>query len=56
MMPVGYREVILDTGPFMTSAHRLYEAAGFLDIPAYAEAEVPQALHHDWRFMSCKLL
>lgn len=51
----GYRELVLDTGPFMTSAHRLYEAAGFVDIPAYAEAEVPEALHHDWRFMRCKL-
>ena len=51
----GYRELVLDTGPFMNSAHRLYEAAGFIDIPAYAEAEVPQALHHDWRFMRCKL-
>jgi GNAT superfamily N-acetyltransferase len=51
----GYRELVLDTGPFMTSAHRLYEAAGFVDIPAYADAEVPEALHHDWRFMRCKL-
>ncbi len=51
----GYRELVLDTAPFMTSAHRLYEAVGFVDIPAYAEAEVPQALRHDWRFMRCKL-
>ena len=29
--------------------------AAFGDIPAYAEAEVPEALHHDWRFMQCKL-
>lgn len=51
----GYRELVLDTGPFMTSAHRLYEAVGFTDIPAYAEAEVPEALRHDWRFMRCNL-
>ncbi len=51
----GFKELLLDTGPFMTSAHRLYEAAGFVDIPAYSEAEVPDALHHDWRFMRCKL-
>jgi GNAT superfamily N-acetyltransferase len=51
----GYQELVLDTGPFMTSAHRLYEAAGFADIPPYAEAEVPEALHHDWRFMHCRL-
>lgn len=51
----GYRELVLDTGPFMTSAHRLYEAAGFFDIPPYPGAEVPEALHHDWRFMRCLL-
>ena len=51
----GYQELVLDTGPFMTSAHRLYEAAGFADIPAYAEAEVPEALRHNWRFMRCEL-
>lgn len=51
----GYRELVLDTGPFMTSAHRLYEAAGFADIAPYSEAEVPEALHHDWRFMRCEL-
>ena len=51
----GYRELVLDTGPFMTSAHRLYEAAGFVDIPAYPEVEAPQALHHDWRFMKIAL-
>ena len=51
----GYHELVLETGPFMTSAHRLYEAAGFADIPPYAEAEVPEALHRDWRFMRCRL-
>ncbi|WP_417490753.1 GNAT family N-acetyltransferase [Maricaulis sp.] len=51
----GYRELVLDTGPFMTSAHRLYEAAGFFDVPPYPGAEVPEALHHDWRFMRCRL-
>lgn len=51
----GFAELMLDTGPFMTSAHRLYEAVGFVDVPPYSEAEVPAALHHDWRFMRCKL-
>lgn len=51
----GYKELVFDTGPFMNSAHRLYEAAGFADIPPYAEAEVPEALRHDWRFMRCAL-
>jgi GNAT superfamily N-acetyltransferase len=31
----GYKKVLLDTGPFMKSAHRIYEAAGFLDRGAY---------------------
>jgi len=51
----GYQELLLDTGPFMTSAHRLYEAAGFADVPPYTEAEVPDALRHNWRFMQCGL-
>ena len=51
----GYEELVLDTGPFMTSAHRIYEAAGFADIPPYEEAEVPKALQHDWRFMRFRL-
>lgn len=47
----GFQKMVLDTGPFMRSAHRLYEAAGFSDCPPYPEAEVPAALHHGWRFM-----
>ena len=47
----GHREMWLDTAPFMTSAHRLYEAQGFTDIPAYPEVEVPEGLRGDWRFM-----
>lgn len=51
----GYQELLLETGPFMTSAHRPYEAVGFADIPLYEEAEVPKALKQDWRFMRCRL-
>ena len=47
----GFRELVLDTGPIMTSAHRLYEARGFIDSMPYPEAKVPQPLHHGWRFM-----
>jgi len=47
----GYRTVCLDSGPFMHSAHRLYQAAGFVDRPPYPEAEVPAVLHDRWRFM-----
>jgi GNAT superfamily N-acetyltransferase len=47
----GYSAMRLDSGPFMTSAHRLYEAEGFRDRPAYVGAEVPAEVHHNWRFM-----
>lgn len=51
----GYQQLLLETGPFMTSAHRIYEAAGFEDTQPFDEAEVPEALRHDWRFMRCTL-
>ena len=48
----GYREVWLDSAPFMASAHRLYEAAGFTDCSPYPETEVPPQLRDRWRFMA----
>ena len=39
----GYIRAILDTGPFMTSALRLYESVGFKDIPAYYHNPFPGA-------------
>lgn len=51
----GYATMRLDSGPFMMSAHRLYEAEGFRDRPIYEGAEVPSELHHDWRFMERNL-
>ncbi|MEM6858633.1 MAG: GNAT family N-acetyltransferase [Pseudomonadota bacterium] len=51
----GYQEVLLETGPFMTSAHRIYEAAGFKDTQPFAEAEVPEELRDNWRFMRYRL-
>ena len=47
-----YSQALLDSGPFMASAHRLYLAAGFTDCAPYPEAEVPSALHGGWRFMA----
>jgi GNAT superfamily N-acetyltransferase len=41
----------LDSAPFMTSAHRLYRAAGFADRGAYAGTEAPEVLHPRWVFM-----
>jgi hypothetical protein len=51
----GSASMRLDSGPFMTSAHRLYEAEGFRDRPIYDGAEVPSELHHNWWFMERSL-
>lgn len=51
----GYPNVLLDTGEFMTAAHRIYEAQGFVDCPAYDETEVPEAFRSRWRFMKWSL-
>ncbi|HUV19220.1 MAG TPA: GNAT family N-acetyltransferase [Ilumatobacteraceae bacterium] len=51
----GYSSMRLDSGPFMTSAHRVYEADGFRDRPIYDGSEVPTELHHNWRFMERSL-
>ena len=48
----GYQRLCLDSAPFMASAHRLYEAAGFADCAAYEGTEVPPALRGRWRFMA----
>lgn len=47
----GYQRVCLDTALFMKSAHRLHEANGFSDCPAYEGVEVPSEFHGRWRFM-----
>jgi GNAT superfamily N-acetyltransferase len=52
---LGYGEVRLDTGSFMTAAHRTYEAAGFVDRDPYEGAEVPQEMWPHWRFMELSL-
>ncbi len=47
----GYQRILLDSGPFMQSAHRLYETFGFNYRGPYPEAEVPAALYPIWKFM-----
>lgn len=47
----GYKAALLDSGPFMKSAHKVYERCGFLDCASYEEAEVPPEFHSGWRFM-----
>jgi len=41
----GYKIVLLDSGPFMTSAHKVYERCGFQERAPYQEAEVPSDFH-----------
>lgn len=48
----GYHRVKLDTGSFMTSAHRIYSAAGFTATHPYEGAEPPAVLHPYWLYMS----
>lgn len=55
-MAFGYKTALLDSGPFMTAAHRVYERCGFKDCSPYSEAEVPAEFHSAWRFMDRSLL
>ena len=49
---MGAHRLVLDTAPFMGAAQRLYADHGFTDCPPYPGAEVPEALHPHWRFMT----
>ncbi len=47
----GFSLILLETGKFMTAAHRLYRSAGFAERPEYPETEVPPELRPLWLFM-----
>jgi len=47
----GYRQLCLDSAPFMQEAQALYVRQGFQDCPPHAGTEVPVALQAGWRFM-----
>lgn len=51
----GYDRVKLDTGKFMTSARRIYAAAGFTTIEPYPGAEPPAVLHPYWIYLQKSL-
>jgi len=47
----GYASLRLDSPLFMTAAHALYRSRGFLEIPPYAESEIPDHYKPHWVFM-----
>lgn len=50
----GYRQVRLDTLPFMGAAQALYEAMGFVDCAPYP-VEMPEAARRHLRYMALAL-
>lgn len=52
---LNYQKIVLDSAPFMTSAHRLYARKGFVKCAAYCGTEVPLELQLDWHFMELQL-
>ena len=48
---LGCHEARLDSGWFMTDAHRLDEAAGFTECEPYQESEVPEDFDARWKYM-----
>ena len=51
----GFRRIRLDSPAFMTAAHALYRANGFVDIDPYAGNEIPTEWRGRWLFMECSL-
>ena len=45
---IGLRRIRLDTPAFMTAAHRLYRANGFVDISPYVGNEIPREWWDHW--------
>lgn len=51
----GYRQLCLDTAPFMQEARSLYRRLGFQEGPVHEGTEVPASLQSRWHFMQCAL-
>jgi len=47
----GYNSVYLDSGRFMTAAHKLYRSFGFIECNEYPETEIPPQFRPQWLFM-----
>lgn len=41
----GYRQMLLDTLPFLTDAIAMYRRRGFRDIPAYNDSPLPETIY-----------
>lgn len=52
----GYERIRLDSPDFMTAAHTLYRACGFVDIKPYSESEIPHEYKSHWIFMELRLV
>ena len=53
---LGYARVRLDSADFLTAAHALYRANGFVAIDPYPESEIPDAYKSHWVFMERALI
>jgi GNAT superfamily N-acetyltransferase len=53
---IGYHSLRLDSGRFMTDAHKLYHSLGFNDIEPYAGSEIPKEAQVAWIFMEKALV
>lgn len=42
---IGYRQVLLDTFPFLTGAIALYRDLGFREIPSYNGSPMPELIY-----------
>ena len=47
----AYNSVYLDSGRFMTAAHKLYHSFGFIECNKYPETEIPPQFRPQWLFM-----
>ncbi len=52
---IGYRQVLLETAPFMTAAQQLYRSVGFREREPFAESEIPPEFHDIAIFMELDL-
>ncbi len=52
---IGYRQVLLETAPFMTAAQQLYRSVGFREREPFSGSEIPPEFHDMAIFMELDL-